>query len=572
MKTLSQFFRRFLPYIKGHYASFLIAVGASLLAALCTAGATYMIEPLLGTLMGKVPKDTPFFSFEDMAKNNLLAIAMPLLIILIYFGKAGGTYVQSYFMNFIGQDIVRQVRDKMLTHILSLELNFFNKMRGGELMSRITNDIGIIRMAVSNYITDFIRECSTIIGLIFIVFYQSPKLAIIGLIVIPLAIIPINIIIRKMKKYARSMQEKNADITSKLTEIFNNIEIIKASNGEALEAEHFKEQNKQFLKISMKSVRVGELTSPLMEFLGAVALAAIIYIATIEIHAGNLSAEEFGSFAAALFMIFTPFKKLVNLWGNMQNAIVASDRIFEILNKTSNITDGTHILHKPIDSIKIKNATFSYEQTHALRGVSLDFKRNEIIALVGKSGSGKSTLVNLILRLYECDSGEILINDKNIKDYTQKSLRENIAIVTQRIFIFNDTIAKNVAYGMEVDENRVIEALKNAQMYEYVQAMPQGIHTILDEFGTNLSGGQRQRIAIARAMYKNPDVFILDEVTSALDSQTEDLIKEAIHLIRKDKIIILIAHRPSTIELANKVVEISEGKVTKIHEQEKTFL
>ena len=207
-----------------------------------------------------------------------------------------------------------------------------------------------------------------------------------------------------------------------------------------------------------------------------------------------------------------------------------------------------------------------------MRGVSLDFKRNEIIALVGKSGSGKSTLVNLILRLYECDSGEILINDKNIKDYTQKSLRENIAIVTQRIFIFNDTIAKNVAYGMEVDENRVIEALKNAQMYEYVQAMPQGIHTILDEFGTNLSGGQRQRIAIARAMYKNPDVFILDEVTSALDSQTEDLIKEAIHLIRKDKIIILIAHRPSTIELANKVVEISEGKVTKIHEQEKTFL
>ena len=191
---------------------------------------------------------------------------------------------------------------------------------------------------------------------------------------------------------------------------------------------------------------------------------------------------------------------------------------------------------------------------------------------MGKSGSGKSTLVNLILRLYECQSGEILINGKNIKDYTQKSLRENIAIVTQRIFIFNDSIAKNVAYGMEVDEKRVIEALKSAQMYEYVQAMPQGIHTILDEFGTNLSGGQRQRIAIARAMYKNPDILILDEVTSALDSQTEDLIKEAIHLNRKDKIIILIAHRPSTIELANKVVEISEGKVTKIHEREKSFL
>ena len=531
-----------------------------------------MVEPLLGTLMGKVPKNTPLFNFEDMARDNLLAIAMPLLIILIYLGKAGGTYVQSYFMNFIGQDIVRQVRDRMLGHMLSLELEFFNKMRGGELMSRITNDIGIIRMAVSNYITEFIREFSTIIGLVCVVFYQSPKLAIIGLIVIPLALIPINMIIRKMKKYARSLQEKNADITSKLTEIFNNIEIIKASNGEKLEAKHFEEQNRQFLKISMKSVRVGELTTPLMELLGAVALAGIIYIATIEIHAGRLTAEEFGSFAAALFMIFTPLKKLVNIWGGMQGAIVASDRIFEILSKTSHITDGTHTLTKPIDSIQVKNASFSYEQTHAIKGISLDFKRNEITALVGKSGSGKSTLVNLILRLYECQSGEILINGKNIKDYTQKSLRENIAIVTQRIFIFNDSIAKNVAYGMEVDEKRVIEALKSAQMYEYVQAMPQGIHTILDEFGTNLSGGQRQRIAIARAMYKNPDILILDEVTSALDSQTEDLIKEAIHLNRKDKIIILIAHRPSTIELANKVVEISEGKVTKIHEREKSFL
>ncbi len=530
-----------------------------------------MVEPLLGTLMGKVPKDTPFFSFEDMAQNNLLAVAMPLLIVLIYLGKAGGTYVQSYFMNFIGQDIVRQVRDRMLTHMLSLELSFFNKMRGGELMSRITNDIGVIRMAVSNYITEFIREFSTIIGLVCVVFYQSPKLAIIGLIVIPLALIPINMIIRKMKKYARSLQEKNADITSKLTEIFNNIEIIKASNGEKLEAKHFKEQNKQFLKISMKSVRVGELTTPLMELLGAVALAGVIYIATIEIQAGRLTAEEFGSFAAALFMIFTPLKKLVNIWGNMQGAIVASDRIFEILSKTSHIIDGSHTLTKPIDSIQVKNASFSYEQNHAIKGITLDFKRNEITALVGKSGSGKSTLVNLILRLYECESGEILINGRNIKDYTQKSLRENIAIVTQRIFIFNDSIAKNVAYGMEVDEERVIEALKSAQMYEYVQAMPQGIHTILDEFGTNLSGGQRQRIAIARAMYKNPDIFILDEVTSALDSQTEDMIKEAIHLNRKDKIIILIAHRPSTIELANKVVEISEGKVTKIHNREKVF-
>ncbi|RDU56353.1 ABC transporter permease [Helicobacter sp. MIT 00-7814] len=568
MKVLIQFFRRYLPYMLGHKVSFFIALCGTLLTAACTAGVAYLIEPLLGTLSGKIPKDVPFISFESMANNNLLAIAMPVAIVVVYLGKAGGNYIQSYFMNFIGQDIVRQMRDRMLTHMLSLELSFFNKMRGGELMSRITNDIGVIRSAVSNYITELIREITTIVGLIFVVFYQSPKLAIIGLIVMPLAIIPINMIIRKMKKYARNLQEKNADITSKLTEIFNNVEIIKASNGEKLEAEHFANQNKQFLKVSMKAVRVGELTTPLMEFLGALALATIVYIATIDIHAGKFSAEEFASFAGALVMIFTPLKRLVNLWGGMQGALVASDRIFEVLNRKPGIADGSLQLKKPIESIELRNASFSYEeQAHALKGVSLTFKRDEVSALVGKSGSGKSTLVNLILRLYECQSGEVLINNENIKNYTQQSLRENIAIVTQRIFIFNDTIAKNVAYGLELDENKVIEALESAQMYDFVKQMPQGIHTMLDEFGTNLSGGQRQRIAIARALYRNPDILILDEVTSALDSQTEDLIKQSINLTRKGKIIILIAHRPSTIELANNVIEINQGKVVRIHKQ-----
>ncbi len=568
MKVLIHFFQRYLPYMLGHRVSFFIALCGTLLTAACTAGIAYLIEPLLGSLSGKIPENIPLINFESMANNNLLAIAMPVAIVVVYLGKAGGNYIQSYFMNFIGQDIVRQMRDRMLTHMLSLELSFFNKMRGGELMSRITNDIGIIRSAVSNYITDIIREITTIAGLIFVVFYQSPKLAVIGLIVMPLAIIPINMIIRKMKKYARNLQEKNADITSKLTEIFNNVEIIKASNGEKLESEHFSNQNKQFLKVSMKAVRVGELTTPLMEFLGALALASIVYIATIDINAGKFSAEEFASFAGALVMIFTPLKRLVNLWGGMQSALVASDRIFEVLNREPNITDGALQLKKPIETIELKNASFSYEeQAHALKSVSLTFKRDEVSALVGKSGSGKSTLVNLILRLYDCQNGEVLINNENIKNYTQQSLRENIAIVTQRIFIFNDTIAKNVAYGLELDEAKVIEALKSAQMYDFVKQMPQGIHTMLDEFGTNLSGGQRQRIAIARALYRNPDILILDEVTSALDSQTEDLIKQSISLTRKGKIIILIAHRPSTIELANNVIEINQGKVVRIHKQ-----
>lgn len=567
MRTIFDFFRKYLPYIKGHTFSFAIAIGASLVVAACTAGIAYLIEPLLDTLQGKTPRATPFFSFEELAQNGKMALAMMLMIIGVYFGKSVGTYIQTYFMNLIGQDIVRQLRDRMLEHMLSLEMAFFNKMRGGELIARITNDIGLIRSAVSNYITEFVREGISIIGLVVIVIYQSPKYALIGLVVMPLAIIPLSLIIKKLKKYSRNIQEKNADITSKLNEIFNNVEVIKASNGEKLEYENFKSQNLHFLKISMKAVRVGELSTPLMELLGAIMLGCVLYMAIVDISQGELSAAQFSSFVGALFLIFTPFKRLVNLYTQMQTAIVASDRIFEILNQKQQIKDGDLMLQAPIYSIDFSNVHFHYnEETHALKGVNLNFRKNKITALVGKSGSGKSSVINLILRLYEANEGLITLNNRDIKDYTQKSVRDNMAVVTQRIFIFHDSILHNVAYGSQIDEQKAIEALKYAHAWDFVSQMPDGIHTILDEFGTNLSGGQRQRIAIARAIYKNPEVLIFDEATSALDAQTEEAIKESIEQLREDKIIIIIAHRPSTIELADEVFHLKEGKIIKRQE------
>ena len=567
MRTIFDFFKKYLPYIKGHTFSFIIAISASLVVATCTAGIAYLIEPLLDTLQGKTPRATPFFSFEELAQDGKMALAMMLMIIGVYFGKSVGTYIQTYFMNLIGQDIVRQLRDRMLDHMLSLEMAFFNKMRGGELIARITNDIGLIRSAVSNYITEFVREGISIIGLVVIVIYQSPKYAMIGLVIMPLAIIPLSLIIKKLKKYSRNIQEKNADITSKLNEIFNNVEVIKASNGEKLEYENFKSQNLHFLKISMKAVRVGELSTPLMELLGAIMLGCVLYMAIVDISQGELSAAQFSSFVGALFLIFTPFKRLVNLYTQMQTAIVASDRIFEILNQKQQIKDGDLVLQAPIHSIDFNNVHFHYnEETHALKGVNLNFRKNKITALVGKSGSGKSSVINLILRLYEANEGLITLNNRDIKDYTQKSVRDNMAVVTQRIFIFHDSILHNVAYGSKIDEQKAIEALKYAHAWDFVSQMPDGIHTILDEFGTNLSGGQRQRIAIARAIYKNPEVLIFDEATSALDAQTEEAIKESIEQLREDKIIIIIAHRPSTIELADEVFHLKEGKIIKRQE------
>ncbi len=564
MRTILDFFKKFFPYIKGHYASFAIAICASLVVAACTAGITYLLEPLLDTLSGKTPRANPLFSFDELVQNGSLALTMVSMIVGVYFGKSVGTYIQAYFMNLIGQDIVRQMRDRMLSHMLSLEMAFFNKMRGGELIARITNDIGIIRSAVSNYITEFIRESVTIIGLVAITIYQSPKYAFVCLVVIPLAMIPINLIIKKIKKYSRTIQEKNADITSKLNEIFNNVEVIKASNGEKVEYQSFYTQNMQFFKINMKAVRVGELTTPIMELLGAIMLGCVVYMAIIDISQNKLSVAQFSSFVGALFFIYTPLKRLVNLYAQMQSAIVASDRIFEILNQKQQIHDGTLRLNPPINEITLKDVHFHYNaDVYALNGVSITFAKNKITALVGKSGSGKSSIINLILRLYDASNGEIYINNQPIKDYTQKSLRDNMAVVTQRIFIFRDSILNNVAYGGEIDEKRAIEALKLAHAWDFVAAMSEGIHTILDEFGTNLSGGQRQRIAIARAIYKNPEVLIFDEATSALDAQTEEAIKESIKALRKDKIIIIVAHRPSTIDLADEVIHLREGQIIK---------
>ena len=564
MGVIVKFFKRFMPYIKGHWRYFIIAILGAIMTAGSTALVAYFVNPLLGALSGKIP-EIPLISFEDMQDNNYLAIVMALIIVFLYIIKASGMYIQGYFMSYIGGDIIRQVQNRMLKHLLSFELSYFNKMRGGELMSRTINDIGIIRTAVSSYVAEFVRESVTIIGLVAVVIFQNPQLAFFGLVVLPMAIIPLNIIFRRIKKYIHSSMQKGADINAKLAEIFNNIEIIKASNGERLESEIFESKNLELFNINMKSTKYSQLTTPMMEILGAIALGVVLYIAIVQISKNNITLEEFGSFATALFMLWTPIKRLVNMWGGMAGAIAANDRISQILERKPQINDGNITLKAPLECISLKNASFAYgENIAAINNISLDFKRNEITAIIGESGAGKSTLVNLLLRLYECSSGEITINGVNIKDYTQHSLSQNIAIVPQRIFIFNDTIAKNVAYGLELDENRVESALKDAQLLDFVKSLPSGIHTILDEFGVNLSGGQRQRIAIARALYKQPEMLILDEVTSALDSNTENLIKDAIDNIRSDKIIVIIAHRPSTIELADKIVRLDSGAIKEI--------
>jgi subfamily B ATP-binding cassette protein MsbA len=558
MEGLKSVLRRFSPYFKDYIPQFSFAILGMILASSGTAVSAYLVKPLLDEIF--------------IAKDVQMLQLLPYAIIAVYAAKEIGRYMQAYFTAFIGHDIIRRFRDKILKNLLIQDISFFHEYRTGELISRNTNDVEKVRTVVSNLIPEFFKEFFTIIGLVFVVIYQSSALAFFALIILPLAIIPLSKLAKKMKRISKQSQEKVSDITAKLSEIFNNIEVIKASNAMDHESDIFAKENQKYFSLTMKSVKVSQLVSPLMEILGSVGVATVIIIGGMEVIEGNMSVGSFFSFLTALFMLYTPIKKLSSLYNQLQEAVAASERIFFLLDKEPLIQGGTKEIPEKIENILFENVKLKYGTKKALNGINLEAKQGEFVALVGDSGGGKSSLVNLILRFFDPSDGKILINGVDLKEFSLKSLRDNIAIVTQRVYIFHESVAANVAYSKEIDEEKVIEALKKANAYEFICELPDGIYTHLDEFGANLSGGQRQRIAIARAIYTDPKILIFDEATSALDSKSEKKITEAMENLIKDKITFVIAHRLSTVKKADKIVVLKHGKVSAIGSDEELHM
>lgn len=552
-KDFKLVYKRFGPYVKQHKWQYFMVLVGMVLAALGSGGSAYVIQPLIDDV------------FKD--KNEAMLYIMPLVLITIFFIKGLGIYMQGYYLSYINANVENLVRQKVMKRVLGFELDFFNRMRSGEILARIS-DISVVSYFATGYLMNFLSTILTIIAYSAVIVYNGSFLALLALMIMPLSIIPIRFIAKKLRSLANQSFQTSVNMNSRVFEIINNIEIIKASNGEKLEFKQYKDYSNEMFRLGRKSTRVGLLTSPLMELFGSIGMAIVIIIGGLEVLRDNMSAGQFFSLMAAMFLLYKPLKGLNGSFAGVQPALVANERLSDIIDRESKIIDGKEILKAPIESIEAQNITLKYDDFTAINNLSLEFERNTTTAIVGKSGSGKSSLMSLLLRLYEPNEGKILINNYDLKDLSQESLRKNISIVTQRIFIFHGSIASNVAYGMEIDEEKVIDALKKAQAYEFVSQLDDGIETILDEFGTNLSGGQRQRIAIARAIYKNPDILILDEATSALDEETEESIKDALATLQKDKILIVVAHRPSTIELAQRVVQMSEGKILNIWTQQ----
>jgi len=538
--------RSYLPQYRHYRGKLTLALLAMLMVAGASAAIAWMMKPLLDEIF--------------IAKNTALLYVLPLAIILIYMVKGVGAFIQEYMMSYVGQDIVRKVRDHLLSHMLLLDMAFFHRHHSGELISRITADITRIQNAVSSSLATLIRESFTALALIGVVIYQSPKLSFITLVVLPAAYYPVSLLARRLKRISHCSQEQNSRVTANLSEMFSNVEAIKAYHTERFEAERFSRANRELFTVNIRSVRTAGLVVPVMELFASFSAALVIFIGGRQVIDGSLTVGGFFSFMTALLMAVDPMRRISSTYAQFQDAVAAHERIQTMLALRPEVDGGTLVLDDARD-LEVRGVTLSYGDKPALRGIDLAARKGEVIALVGGSGGGKSSIAGLLLRFFEPDSGEVRLEGRDIREYTLGSVRQRVAIVTQRVHIFNDSVAANVAYGEAIDETRVIAALEKADIYSYVAALEQGIHTPLNEAGTNLSGGQRQRIAIARALYRNPCVLILDEATSALDNASEGAILATVRAIAPETITLIIAHRARSVEIADRIYLIDHGMV-----------
>ncbi|ULO01483.1 lipid A export ATP-binding/permease protein [Campylobacter sp. RM5004] len=538
--------KRFKHYFKDYKLRFFLAIIGMILASAGTAGSAKIIEPILNKIF--------------VEKDVTLLYILPFGVFALYFIKNLGLYMQTINMGFIGIEITRRLRQKILKKIIVMDMKFFQKHSSGELISRSLNDIGSLQNVLTNFIPEMTREIITTIGLLAVVITQSPKLAFFAFIILPAAMLPIRYFIKKLKSIGVATQQNYASLTSRLNEILGNIELVKSSNAEELELNKYKNCNDNVAKLIYRGTKINAFTSPIMETFGALGVSATIIIGGMEVINGSMQIGNFFSFLTALFLIYTPVKRITNLYASLQTNLAASTRTFYLLDLEPEIKGGERNLNSEIKTLSLNNIGLKYDEKTALDNINVEFKKGEITAIIGKSGSGKSSLVNTILRFYELSDGAIKINNEDYKEYSLNSLREKIAIVTQNIYLFSESIAENIAYANEFNEEQVIKALKLANALDFVNALPDGIYTKLNEKGSNFSGGQRQRLALARAFYKNPEIIIFDEATSALDNESQNLISKSLVNIKKDKIIILIAHRLNSIAIADNILVLDNTK------------
>ena len=522
----------------------MLVVGAT------TSALAFLVQPALDEIFLK--------------KNADMLILMPVAVIVIYMIKGTCNYGQTILMSFIGQRIVADLRNKLYRQMQMQSLSFFTRNPTGILMSRITNDVGYVQGAVSEAVTSLLKDSFTLICLIFVIFYRDWKLGIIAMFVFPLAIYPIAKFGQKMRSIAKRTQVTMGSLTTLLQETISGTRIVKAFSMEEYENQRFERENEHLFKLAMKSVSVSAVSSPLMEFLGGIGIATIIFWGGYQVIKGVSTPGTFFSFLTALIMLYEPVKRLTNVNNTIQQGIAGAERVFSIIDTAPDIKNDAHAVDLPKISrdIDIHNVTFRYEEAPVLKNINIAINAGEAVAFVGMSGGGKTTLVNLIPRFYDVTEGRIMIDGHDIRDVTLESLRGQIGIVTQQTILFNDTVRNNIAYGnIEKTEEDIIHAAKAANAHDFIINLPNGYDTVIGEQGAKLSGGERQRISIARALLKDAPILILDEATSSLDTEAEIEVQDALENLMKGRTTLIIAHRLSTIRNAHRIIVLASGEI-----------
>ncbi|MBP1708785.1 MAG: phospholipid-lipopolysaccharide transporter [Deltaproteobacteria bacterium] len=543
-------YRRLLEFIKPYWRKLAVAMTCMIFMSALEGGQAYVVKPALDDV----------FINKDATKLFLL----PFVIIAIFLLKGIFNYLQSYLMNFVGLRVVADLRARLYDHLQTLSLSFFNKTPTGVLISRITNDVNLIQASVSNVITGVLKDVFTIISLIVVVFYQNWKLAIIAVIVFPLATLPITEFGKRLRKFSRRSQEQMGSITTFLHETITGNRIVKAFSMEEYEKRRFAADNDRFFRTVFKRARIRALSHPLMELIGGVGVACVIWVGGYSVIRGEMTPGTFFSFMAALFMLYNPIRDLNKVNLEFQEGLAAATRVFELLDTLPDIKDnaGAFPLLPISKGIDFRDVTFKYDGEPVLKNISFQVRPGEVIAIVGMSGAGKTSLVNLLPRFYDIAEGQILFDGCDIRKVTIQSLRGQIGLVTQQTILFNDTVRNNIAYGsQERPDQEMIEAAKAANAHDFIMRLDRGYDTWIGEQGAKLSGGERQRLSIARALLKNAPILILDEATSSLDSDSEAEVQKALDRLMENRTVFVIAHRLSTIRNADRILVLSSGEL-----------
>ncbi|KLV10921.1 MULTISPECIES: lipid A ABC transporter ATP-binding protein/permease MsbA [Photobacterium] len=547
-------FKQLWPSISLYKTGLAVAVVALILNAASDALMLSMIKPLM---------DESFGGLGSLESNFLAMMPIYLLGLMILRGVSG--FVSTYCLAWVSGNVVMAMRRQMFNHFMKMPVSFFDKESAGKLLSRITYDSEQVASATSGALVSLVREGATIIALMAIMFYNSWQLSSILLIIAPVVAFSIRVVSKRFRRISKNMQDAMGSVTSSAEQMLKGHKVVLSYGGQQVEQERFEKVSNRMRQQTMKLVSAQAIANPVIQVIASLALVVVLILANTESLRESLTPGTFALIFGSMFGLMRPLKALTNVTSQFQRGMAACQTLFGLMELEAEKDTGTFETKRVKGDIQVKNVTFTYptKDTPALRNISFDLPAGKTLALVGRSGSGKSTIANLLTRFYDIDSGEITLDGRNICDYKLANLREQVAVVSQNVHLFNDTIANNIAYasGEQYSRADIEKAAELAHAMDFINNMEHGLDTVIGENGVSLSGGQRQRIAIARALLRDAPVLILDEATSALDTESERAIQSALDELQKDRTVVVIAHRLSTIENADQILVVDEGDI-----------